>query len=246
MKAKLFIQILVLAAFALGVFLPGGPALAASSCGSEYTVASGDTLLKIANKCGTSLSALRLANPEVGSGNLIKVGQKLYLPGAMIGDSIYVIARGDTLRALATRFGTTTDALLKINPNITNANRIYEGQRLVIKGTATPPPTPPAPPPGGKTYTVQKGDTLRKIAEKYGSTWQEILKINPQIKNANLIYVGQIINLPGEATNHVVQQGDTLNKIAAKYGTTLQKLLELNPNITNPSKIYVGQVIRVR
>ena len=246
MKAKFFIQILALAVFALGVFIPAGAAQAASSCGSEYTVVSGDTLLKIAQKCGTTLSALRLANPEVGSGNLIQVGQKLYLPGALIGDTIYVIARGDTLRALATRFGTTVDALLKINSNITNANRIYEGQRLVIKGTPTPPTTPPPPPPGGKTYTVQKGDTLRKIAEKHGSTWQEILKINPQIKNANLIYVGQIINLPGEVTNHVVQKGDTLNKIAAKYGTTLQKLLELNPTITNPSKIYVGQVIRVR
>lgn len=246
MKAKFFIQILALAVFALGVFIPAGVAQAASSCGSEYTVVSGDTLLKIAQKCGSTLSALRLANPEVGSGNLIKVGQKLYLPGGLIGDSIYVIARGDTLRALATRFGTTTDALLKINPNITNANRIYEGQRLVIKGAPTPPITPPPPPPGGKTYTVQKGDTLRKIAEKQGSTWQELLKINPQIKNANLIYVGQIINLPGEVTSHVVQTGDTLNKIAAKYGTTLQKLLELNPTITNPSKIYVGQVIRVR
>ncbi|MFO7583539.1 MAG: LysM peptidoglycan-binding domain-containing protein [Anaerolineales bacterium] len=246
MKAKFLIQILILAAFVMGAFLPSGEALAASSCGTQYTVKSGDTLLKIARLCGTTLSALRLANPEVGSGNLIRVGQKLYLPGAMIGDTLYVIARGDTLRSLATRFGTTVDALLKVNPNITNANRIYEGQRLVLPGKPGDPPVPPPPPPGGKTYTVQKGDTLRKIAEKHNTTWQEILKVNPQITNANLIYVGQVINLPAEVTNHVVQKGDTLNKIAAKYGTTLDKLLGLNPTITNANKIYVGQVIRVR
>jgi len=243
MKAKFIVQILVLAVFVMGAFLPSGDAFAASSCGTQYTVKSGDTLLKIARLCGTTLSALRQANPEVGSGNLIYPGQKLYLPGAMIGDSIYVIARGDTLRALATRFNTTVDALLKLNTNITNANRIYEGQRLIIKST---PPVPPPPPPGGKTYTVQKGDTLRKIAEKHNTTWQEIMKVNPQIKNANLIYVGQIINLPAEVTNHVVQKGDTLYKIAMKYGTTVNKLLELNPTITNRNKIYVGQVIRVR
>jgi LysM repeat protein len=242
-KAKFLIQILVLAAFVMGTFLPSGEAFAASSCGTQYTVKSGDTLLKIARLCDTTLSALRRANPEVGTGNLIYPGQKLYLPGAMIGDTIYVIARGDTLRALATRLNTTIDTLLKLNTNITNANLIYEGQRLVIKAT---PPIPPPPPPGGKTYTVQKGDTLRKIAEKHNTIWQEILKVNPQIKNANLIYVGQVINLPAEVTNHVVQKGDTLFKIATKYGTTVDKLLELNPTITNRNRIYVGQVIRVR
>jgi LysM repeat protein len=245
-KAKFLIQILVLAAFVLGAFLPSGEAFAASSCGTQYIVKSGDTLLKIARNCGTTLSALRRANPEVGSGNLIYPGQKLYLPGAMIGDTVYVIARGDTLRALATRFATTVDALLKVNPNITNANRIYEGQRLVLSAKPGDPPAPPPPPPGGATYLVQRGDTLRKIAEKHNTTWQEILKVNPQIQNANLIYVGQVINLPAEVSVHVVHKGDTLRKIAAKYGTTVEKLLELNPTITNPNKIYVGQVIRVR
>jgi LysM repeat protein len=246
MKNKHLIQLFVLAVFLLSTFTPGGQVLAASSCGNEYIVESGDTLLKIAFKCGISLFALQRANPEAGAGWIIHPGQKLYLPGAMIGDTLYVIARGDTLRSLATRFGTTVDALLGVNPDITNANRIYEGQRLVLPAKPGDPPVSPPPPPGGGTYTVQRGDTLRKIAEKHNTTWQEIIKVNPQIKNANLIYVGQVINLPAQATNHVVQRGDTLRKIADKYGTTIDKLLELNPTIINPNRIYVGQVIRVR
>jgi len=42
---------------------------------------------------------------------------------------------------------------------------------------------------------VQKGDTLRIIANKYGTTVEALLALNPTIKNANLIYVGQIVRV---------------------------------------------------
>jgi peptidoglycan endopeptidase LytE len=42
---------------------------------------------------------------------------------------------------------------------------------------------------------VQKGDTLRIIANKFGTTVDALLKLNPEIKNANLIYVGQVIKV---------------------------------------------------
>ena len=79
-------------------------------------VESGDTLLKIANRCGTTVSALKLANPQIGSGNLIYPGQSLMLPGAILGSDggyfIYIVARVDTLKGLAVSFGTTVDALM--------------------------------------------------------------------------------------------------------------------------------------
>jgi len=51
-----------------------------------------------------------------------------------------------------------------------------------------------------KTYTVQSGDTLYVIARAAGLTLQQLLALNPQIKNANLIDVGQVINLKGTTT----------------------------------------------
>ena len=223
----------------------------AAACGTSVTVVSGDTLLKIANRCGTTVSALRRANPEIGSGSLIFPGQVLQLPGAILGTDggyfIYIIARGDTLRSLASRFGTTVDALLAANPDITNANVIYEGQRLkVYSGPVTPPPNNPPPPPSGQTYYAQRGDTLRKIAAKFNTTVDAILKVNPKITNPNLIYVGQAITIPADVSTYQVQKGDTLRIIANKFGTTVDALLALNPNIWNANLIYVGQVIRVR
>jgi LysM repeat protein len=248
MNKKFFIQLLVLAALVVSVLTPAGEAFAASSCGTGYTVVKGDTLLKIAARCDTTLSALRRANPEVGSGNLIYPGQYLYLPGALIkgsgGYDTYIIARGDTLRALASRFSTSVDVLLSLNSNITDANRIYEGQRLVVPGSGGG--TPPAnPAPTGKSYIVQKGDTLKKIAVWTNTSLDAILAVNPQITNANLIYVGQVISLPDAVTTYTVQSGDTLKKISVRFGTTLDKVLALNPGISNPDKIYVGQVVRV-
>src|SRR5687768_14667194 len=130
MNTKKFLQLFVLVSVLLASFATTSSAFAA--CGTSVTVVSGDTLLKIANRCGTTVSALQRANAEIGSGSLIFPGQVLQLPGAILGTDggyfIYIVARGDTLRIIASRFGTTVDALLAANPEITNANVIYEGQ----------------------------------------------------------------------------------------------------------------------
>ena len=246
MNARKFLQLFVLIAMLLGMFASTSPAFAAA-CGTSVTVVSGDTLRKIADRCGTSVAALRLANPEIGLGDLIYPGQVLLLPGALIpgnnGYDIYIVSRGDTMKALATRFGTTLEVLLSLNSNIKNVNLIYEGQRMVVpSGSGVPVPPPPT---SGQIYYVQRGDTLRLIAARFNTTVEAILRANPQISNPNLIYAGQAISLPAGVSTYIVQKGDTLRIIANKYGTNVDTLLALNPNIWNANLIYVGQVIRV-
>ena len=169
----------------------------------------------------------------------------MVLPGAFWdngnGYATYVVSRGDTLKSLAARFGTSMDTLASLN-SIANYNLIYEGQRMTVpSGVAVPVP----PPAAGGTYTVQQGDTLKKIATRINVTVNDILLVNPQITDANLIYVGQVISLPASASYYTVQSGDTMKKIAARFGTTLDSLIVLNPQITDINKIYVGQVIRI-
>lgn len=256
MFAKKVLQLTLLAVILSTSFASTGIAMAApltnSACGVSYTVQWGDTLGIIAARCGTSIAALRLANPAIGSGNWIYAGQYLVLPGAYFDNSngyaTYVVERGDTLKALANRYGTSMATLASLN-GIYNYNLIYEGQRLSVPTTGgnVPDPGPVTPPSNGSgTYIVQWGDTLRKIADRLNVSLNDILALNPQITNPNWIYIGQVINIPSGPALYTVQSGDTLRIIANRYGTSIDNLLALNPQIWNPNWIYVGQVLRLR
>ena len=79
MNTTKFLQLFVLLSVLLASFASTSSAFAAPAsagqCGTSVTVVSGDTLRKIADRCGTSVAALRLANPEIGWGNLIYPNQ---------------------------------------------------------------------------------------------------------------------------------------------------------------------------
>jgi LysM repeat protein len=125
-------------------------------------------------------------------------------------------------------------------------------------GTVTPQPAPtpaPTPAPNKDAYLhiVASGDTLSRIAAKYGVTVDYLVRLNG-ITNANLIYPGQRIKLQGTAPSkpaapqpgyYVVRSGDNLTKIAKAQGTTVNQLVSWN-GIKNPNLIKVGQKLRVR
>jgi LysM repeat protein len=249
MSTKFVIQVLAIVAILTASFaVPTSASAGSALCGGNVTVASGDTLRKIADRCGTTIAALKLAN-NLSNANLIYVGQVLVMPGALVRGSnnvdIYIVNHGDSLKEIAVLFNTTLDTLLKLNPTITNANLIYAGQRLNVPTPGTTPPVTP-PPTGGQIYIVQKGDTMKKIAGYLGISLDALVKANPQVTNINLIYVGQQLTVPTGVSVYVVVKGDTLRKIADRYGTTVSALLKLNPTITNANLIYVGQVIKLK
>ena len=116
-----------------------------------------------------------------------------------------------------------------------------------------------------ENYTVQKGDTLRAIAKKYGCTVDEIVEANSElIKNPNLIRVGWELKIPqkGEAgadntsgaasqdnTNtgvYIVKKGDTLWGISRKCGCKVADIVALNRDlIADPNKIFAGWELKV-
>lgn len=134
-----------------------------------------------------------------------------------------------------------------ITANTVDMNWCYKDYTKGAEPTPTPQPTLK---PNYDTYTVMAGDTLSGIAEKFGTTYQELAAING-IEDPNIIHVGQIIKLKGNAAStpqggitYTVQAGDTLSGIAAKYGTTYQELADVN-GIEDSNTIYVGQVLIV-
>ena len=162
---------------------------------------------------------------------------------AQTGEIIHTVQRGETLQTIARLYGTTWQAIATRN-NLANPNLIYVGQQLVIpRSTITPIP---------HTYVVQRGDTLRNIATRHGTTWQNLAAIN-NLANPNHIYVGQVLRLtgtvvqpppqpPAHGRTHVVRPGDTISSIARWYGVDMWNLARAN-NILNLNLIYVGQVL---
>lgn len=119
--------------------------------------------------------------------------------------SAYTIRRGDTLGAVAARFGTDVATLARIN-GIANPDRIFAGQQLAIPGSGT------------RVHVVARGDTLGAIARGAGLSLAEVMRANPQIRNPDVIYPGDSIALPAPGPERVSPGADVAR--AAPVGET--------------------------
>lgn len=94
----------------------------------------------------------------------------------------YTVKAGDTLSGIGLKYGISYSKIASLN-GLSNANRIYIGQRLKVSGSST-----------SSKYVVKYGDTLGAIAKKYGTTASALASKNG-IKNVNRIYVGETLNV---------------------------------------------------
>jgi nucleoid-associated protein YgaU len=109
-----------------------------------YTVRRGDTLGSIADRWAIGLSIVEALNPEIRDPSTIVPGQVVYLGRSPVvrldrcpdaaGCYLYVVRSGDRLSTIAGRYGTTTSAILALNPEITDPNSIRTGQTIRIPG----------------------------------------------------------------------------------------------------------------
>lgn len=205
-----------------------------------YTVHSGDTLSSIANRFSTTVNTLAHLN-DIQNVNRIYVGQRLLVrQSAPVNNhnttttttttpnqnhtvapvnnnntvKTYTVKSGDTLSAIANRFGMNYIQLAQIN-NIRNVNRIYVGQTLRLQAQVNnstvsqpvhnntnnvkPAPAPaPTPTTNNAAYTVKSGDTLSGISSRFGVSYEQLARLN-NIANPNRIYVGQVLRVNGQA-----------------------------------------------
>lgn len=100
-------------------------------------------------------------------------------------------------------------------------------------------------------YTIQRGDTLSEIAQRYNTTVNELVRLN-NIQNPNMIYANETLLIPTKNnsistgsddknnTIYIVQRGDTLYSIAKRFNTTVKNIVN-NNGISNQNLIYPGQ-----
>ena len=104
--------------------------------------------------------------------------------------STYTVRSGDTFSGITARHHLTTPQLATLNPHVKNLNLISVGQKLVLAREVVAP---------NPTYTVKAGDTFGGIAASHELTVAQLAKLNPQVKNLNVISVGQTLFLKPSA-----------------------------------------------
>lgn len=158
-----------------------------------------------------------------------------YSPANMEG--YYIVKKGDSLWSIASKNNTTVDNIKKLN-NL-SSNNLSVGQVLKLSYDTEKEDIKES-----NIYTVKKGDSLWLIANKYGTTVDELKNAN-NLKS-NTLSIGQTLIIPEEKEStskisYVVKKGDSLWLIANKYDTTVEKIKSTNNLKSNT--LSIGQVL---
>jgi len=181
------------------------------------------------------------------------------------------VSAGDTVSSIAGRYGLSTASVLALN-GLGWKSLIFPGQVLKLGGTAAPASAAPAAPTtaapaSGSRYTIQTGDTVSKIAGKFGVSVQNVLSAN-KLGWSSIIYPGQTLTIPGRMApassvtpapvtppaasgpaapttkSYTIVSGDTLSSIASKFRIGIDQLL-LENGLKSTSVIFAGRSLKI-
>ncbi|OMO23994.1 N-acetylmuramoyl-L-alanine amidase [Vibrio lentus] len=156
--------------------------------------------------------------------------------------SQHKVSRGESLSVIASKYGTSTQALMKLN-NLKSSS-LAIGQVLKIPGSASSSSSSSAVKTKTITHTVKSGEYLGKIASRYKVRVADIKREN-RLKSET-VRVGQKLRITVEVKDvplrkHKVARGDYLGKIASKYGVSVNSIRQANK--LRSDSLAVGQVL---
>jgi membrane-bound lytic murein transglycosylase D len=172
----------------------------------------------------------------------------------------HVVRKGDTLGAIARKYGTTGNELAQAN-NLGAKRALRAGQTLIIPMSGISPTTvgavydrpgarrAPLQPVKTTTYTVQRGDTLAKIASRFHTSADKLKALN-HLSTARLtvgkklLVTQQPVQTASKKVVHQVRQGETLDRIATTYKTSVDAILSWNET-NDLSVIHPGDRITI-
>lgn len=168
----------------------------------------------------------------------------------------HIVESGQTLGAIARRYGTSVAVIEKMN-RISRSQAIYPGDKLKVpRGLVKKERAP-------RTHQVRRGDTLSGLAVKYGVSIRDIANANG-MGSKQTIRTGETLNIPWSSSDskedsskssssngnstpstpnqgtHVVQSGETLSGIALRAGVSTSALASAN-GLSHKAMVRVGQ-----
>ncbi|MEZ9042706.1 MULTISPECIES: N-acetylmuramoyl-L-alanine amidase [unclassified Vibrio] len=156
--------------------------------------------------------------------------------------SQHKVSRGESLSVIASKYGTSTQTLMKFN-NLKSSS-LAIGQVLKIPGSASTSSSSSAVQTKTITHTVKSGEYLGKIASRYKVSVADIKREN-RLKSET-VRVGQKLRITVEVKDvplrkHKVARGDYLGKIASKYGVSVNSIRQANK--LKSDSLAIGQVL---
>lgn len=204
-----------------------------------YITAEGETIYDVAEATGRSPETLLWANNLVDPGKPLPEGIQLRIPP--VDGMLHVVREGDTLESIAARYQVDVSAITGYEPNGVQYSTDLVPYRLLMV-------------PGGKMpsrdrvimYTVQEGDTLWRIAERFGLQTKTITLAN-SLPDPELIHPGQqLAILPTDGVMVQVKEGDTVESLAEYWGVDPQVIRDYPMNgLGENGVLRVGQYVMI-
>lgn len=226
-----------------------------------HVVQRGETLFSIAQAYGTTADAIAHAN-GISDPRQIYVGQELIIPDGSDGMGTqelvpYVVQAGDTVTSIATRYGTTWEALVHVNrmlsPSTLYAGQVIQVPRVSLMGDDGVALSRTGL---GSIYIVRSDDTLQRIGLRWSISPWALVEVN-QLTSPAMVYPGQQLVIPGEGPGPLaapfvsvqvqplpVAQGSTaMITVHTTEPVTLQgKLFEQGFSLAEEAGVYYGLV----
>lgn len=239
-----------------------------------YKVIPKETIYSISKKLNISKDDILKYNPSIIDG--LKSEQTLFFPvsdfkpkeaKAPIEENVksinHLVQRGETLYGISKLYDVSQDDLISLNPGIENG--VKSGQVVLIPQKKSIVSSPQAPTnttsniskPSTIFYTIKKGDTLFNLAQRFSTSIDNILGLNPGLSptnfkidevikiNSNTLISEEPVATPKrkvEFTSYKVEKDETFYSIAKKNNVTVEELQQANSNVATLKK---GQIIYI-
>ncbi|MDY4065256.1 MAG: LysM peptidoglycan-binding domain-containing protein [Ligilactobacillus agilis] len=232
---------------AAGLFLASSASVNADT---THHVVKNDTVWDLSQKYGVSIQSIEQLNKINTDTHLIREGQTLTIPttGKTAAKTAtktnqVTVKAGDTLWALAQKYGTTVEKLRQLNGLASDAYLIHVGDVIKVDGQVTTTTTTNAQ--ATSTVSSEANQTSQAASTASSEASQTSQATSTASSEASQAASTSQAATPYVAANHVtytVQAGDSLYTIAQKYGVTVDSLRQAN---TLGATLQVGQSLTV-